>query len=195
MRRPNLPASRRMIAVIVALALTVACASPPRSALVPVTAVSPGDDPWDVVMGLEPGRLVIVGLASGSAAHAAHGEQLKARVVGADRSSLELRPGIDDDAGQQAGATLALPRDEVRYLQVLASQSRRRQGGWLGAGIGVGAGVALAARDVGEEGSFWPIIAVLAGAGLGLLGWLIGRGVDRKRTAGDYITVYGAESR
>ncbi len=194
MRRPNLPTSRRMIAVIVALALTVACASPPRSALVPVTAVTPGDDPWDVVMGLEPGRLVIVGLAPGSAAHSAHGEQLRARVVGADRSTLELRTGIDDDAGQQAGATLALPRDEVRYLQVLASQNRRRQGGWLGAGIGVGAGAALGARGASEEGSFWPITTVLFGAALGLLGWLIGRGVDRKRTAGDYITVYAAES-
>ena len=184
-----------MIAVIVALALTVACASPPRSPLAPVTAVNPGDDPWDVVTGLETGRLVVVGLVPGSAAHAAHGEQLRARVVGADRSSLELRTGIDDATGRQAGATLALRRDEVRYLQVLASQNRRRQGGWLGAGIGVGAGAALGARGASQEGSFWPITTVLFGAALGLLGWLIGRGVDRKRNAGDYITVYGAESR
>lgn len=193
MRRPNLPASRRVIAMIVALALTAACASPPRLPLAPVTALNAGDDPWDVVMGLEAGRLVVVGLAPGSAAHAAHGEQLRARFVAADRSSLELRTRIDDAAGEQAGVTLVLPRDEVRYLQVRASQDRRRQGGWLGAGIGAGAGAALGARGATEEGSFWPITVALFGAGLGLLGWLIGRGIDRKRTAGDFITVYGAQ--
>ncbi len=193
MRRPNLPASRRAIAVVVVLALTAACASPPRSPLTPVTALNPGDDPWAVVMGLEAGRLVVVGLAPGSAAHAAYGEQLRARVVAADRSSLELRTGFDDTTNQQAGVTLALPSAEVRYLQVRASQDRRRQGGWLGAGIGVAAGAALGARGATEEGSFWPITVALFGAGLGFLGWLIGRGVDRKRTAGDFITVYGIE--
>ncbi len=193
MRRPNLPASRRVTAVVMALALTAACASPPRSPLTPVTTPEPGDDPWDVVMGLETGRLVVVGLAPGSAAHATHGGQLRARVVAADRSSLELRTGTDDAASEQAGLTLALPRDEIRYLQVRASQDRRRQGGWLGAGIGVGAGAALGAIGAGEEGSFWPVTVVLFGAGLGLLGWLVGRGVDRKRTAGDFITVYGAQ--
>ncbi|MCH7824638.1 MAG: hypothetical protein IH849_07545, partial [Acidobacteria bacterium] len=99
----------------------------------------------------------------------------------------------DDAASEQAGVTLALPRDDVRYLQVRASQDRRRQGGWLGAGIGGGAGAALGARDATEEGSFWPITVALFGAAFGLLGLLIGRGVDRKRTAGDFITVYGAE--
>ena len=144
-------------------------------------------------MGLETGRLVVVGLAPGSAAHAAHGEQLSAQVVAADRSSLELRTGIGEAASEQAGSTLALSRDEVRYLKVRASQDRRRQGGWLGAGIGVGAGVALGARGATEEGSFWPLTVALFGAGLGLLGWLVGRGIDKKRTAGDFITIYGAE--
>jgi len=182
-----------VIAVVVALALTAACASPPRLPFTPVAVPNPGDDPWDVVMGLATGRLVVVGLVRGSTGHAAHGEQLRARVVAADRSSLELRTGIDDAASGQAGVTMALPRDEVRYLSVLASQDRRRQGGWLGAGIGVGAGAALGARGATQEGSFWPITVVLFGAGLGFLGWLIGRGVDRKRTAGDFITVYGAK--
>lgn len=193
MRRPNLPESRQVIAIVVALALTAACASPPRSPLTPVTVLNQGDDPWDVVMGLETGQLVVVGLAPGSTTHAVHGEQLRARVVAADRSSLQLRTGFDDAASEQAGVTLALPRDDVRYLQVRASQDRRRQGGWLGAGIGVGAGAALGARGATEEGSFWPITVALFGAAFGLLGLLIGRGVDRKRTAGDFITVYGAE--
>ena len=192
MRTSTLPASRRVVAVVVTLALTTACASPPRSSLIPVIDLAPGDDPWNVVMGLEAGRVVLVGLAPGSAAHVAHGEQIRAQVVAADRSGLELRTGIDDAAGEQAGATLTVPRDDVRYLQVRASQDRRRQGGWLGAGIGVGAGAALGARGAGEEGSFWPITVALFGAGLGFLGWLIGRGIDRKRTAGDFITVYGA---
>ena len=193
MKKSSPPAARRVIATVVALALTAACASPPRSALVPVAALEPGDDPWEVVMGLETGRLVVVGLAPGSAAHAAHGEQLSAQVVAADRSSLELRTGIGEAASEQAGATLALSRDEVRYLKVRASQDRRRRGGWLGAGIGVGAGVALGARGATEEGSFWPLTVALFGAGLGLLGWLVGRGIDKKRTAGDFITIYGAE--
>ena len=193
MRTSNMPALRRVIAMVVAVALTGACASPPRLPLTPVTAVNPGDDAWDVVVGLETGRLVVVGLAPGSAAHVVHGEQLRARVVAADRSSLELRTGFVDAADAQPGATLTLPRAEVRYLQVRASQDRRRQGGWLGAGIGVAAGAALGARGAGEEGSFWPITVALFGAGLGFLGWLIGRGVDRKRTAGDFITVYGVE--
>ncbi len=193
MRKTTLPASRRVIAMVVALALTTACASPPRAPLTPVTALNPGDDPWDVVMGLETGQLVVVGLAPGSAARAAHGEQLRARVVAADRSSLELRTRVDDAASGQAGVTLALPRDQVRYLQVPASQDRRRQGGWLGAGIGVGAGAALGARGATEPGSFWPITVALFGAALGFIGLLIGRGIDRKGTAGDFITVYGEQ--
>ena len=187
----NMPAARRVIALVVALALTAACASPPRSPLTPVTALNPGDDPWDVVMGLETGRLVVVGLAAGSVAHAAHGEQLRAQVVAADRSSLELRTGIDDLVSEQAGVTLTLSRDEVRYLQVRASQDRRRQGGGLGAAIGIGVGVALGARGASEGGSFWELKVLLFGPALGLFGWLIGRGIDRKRTAGDFITVYG----
>ena len=143
-------------------------------------------------MGLEPDRVVVVGLVPGSAAHTEHGEQLRARIVAADRSSLELRTGPDDAATERAGLRLALPRSEVRYLQVRASQDRPRKGGWLGAGVGAAAGAALGAIGAGEEGSFWPITVALFGAGLGLLGWLIGRGVDRKRTAGDFITVYGA---
>lgn len=194
MTTPTRPASRRLIAVLVTLAFTAACASPPRAPLTPVAVLDPGDDPWEVVMGLEEGRLVLVGFTPGSAAYAAHGEQLRARFVAADRSSLELRREPDDAAVDQAGSELTVPRDDVRYLQVPASQDRPRRGAWVGAGIGAGAGVAAGAigGGAGEPGSFWPIAAALAGAALGGLGWLIGRGVDRNRTAGDFITIYGS---
>jgi len=188
------PPSQRATAALVLLALTVACASPPRSPSLPVPELDPGVDSWEVVMGLQEGRLVNVGLTPGSAAHATHGEQLRAQMVGADGSSLELRTRGPDSVDGQADLVVTLSRQEVRYLQVPASQDRPRKGGWLGFAIGGGSGAVLGAvgAGAGEPGNFAFLVATLGAAAFGFLGFLIGRGVDRKRTRGDFITIYGS---
>lgn len=190
MSKPRLSDSRRVIAVVLSLALSVACASPPRSPTSPVVALAPGDDPWNVVMGLPAGQLVLVGLASGSAEAGTRGDEMMATVVAADPSRLDLRMVRGDSAGELDSATVTLQRDEVQYLKVPASQDRTRRGGWLGFVIGFGAGAALGLRGATEPGSFWPLVVPLLGTALGFLGFLIGRGVDRNRTRGDFITVY-----
>jgi hypothetical protein len=140
-------------------------------------------------MGLPAGELVLVGLASGSAAAGTHGDEMMATVVTADPSRLDLRM-VRDSAGGLGSVTVTLLRDEVLYLKVRASQDRARRGGWLGFVIGFGAGAALGLRGATEPGSFWPLVVPLLGTALGFIGFLIGRGVDRNRTRGDFITVY-----
>jgi hypothetical protein len=155
-----------------------------------VAALQPGDDPWNVVTGLAAGQLVLAGLAPGSAAANTHGAEVKATLVGADPNGLDLRTVRDDSGEGTGGVAVTLSREEVQYLKVPASQDRPRRGGWLGFAIGFGAGAAMGLRGATEPGSFWPLVVPLAGAGLGFIGFLIGRGVDRNRTRGDFITVY-----
>lgn len=189
------PRTRGGIASIAILAFAVACASPPRSPLLPVVEVGPDDDPWNVVMGLEPGRLVLVGLTPGSAAHAEHGGEVRCVMGTADRSNLEVRSCGPDSINEQADLIVSLSRDEVRYLEVPASQDRPRKGGWLGLAIGAGGGAAVGAigAGAGESGNFAAIVAPLSAAAFGFLGYLMGRGIDRRQTRGDFITIYGSD--
>lgn len=187
------PDSRRLIASTVILTFAAACASPPRSPSLAVPELQPGDDPWKVVIGLQEGRLVLVGLTPGSAAHAEHGEQLRCVMGTADPSSLEVRTRGPDSIDGRADVAVTLSRDEVRYIQVPASQDRRRKGGWAGLAIGAGTGAVVGAigAGAGEPGNFAAFVALLAAAAFGGIGYLIGRGVDRRRTRGDFITIYG----
>lgn len=190
MSKPGLSAWRRVTVVVLSVGLSVGCASPPRFPALPVAALQPGDDPWNVVTGLAAGQLVLAGLAPGSAAANTHGAEVKATLVGADPNGLDLRTVRDDSGEGTGGVAVTLSREEVQYLKVPASQDRPRRGGWLGFAIGFGAGAAMGLRGATEPGSFWPLVVPLAGAGLGFIGFLIGRGVDRNRTRGDFITVY-----
>ena len=186
------------VAIIVLVALTTACAAPPR---VPVlVAVGPGGDPWAVVMGLEEGQLVVVGLAASSPNRSSLGGEFPALLAGSDAETLELRTGVNYLGSGQAIGSVTLSRAEIQYLQVPGTVERSSKGTWIGTVIGASAGVGTAlawhySNDCSWQADcFTPVLMVIFGAALGGIGAAFGRGFDKRGTEIDFVTVYGAEA-
>lgn len=172
-------AGAAMLLFIAAASLTVGCATSGRSwSRVPQlttsasrTGVIPGA--WDRVDAVQPGSPLVVTLKSGD------------RIEGAFKA---LRPGmlaLTDPAGRET----SVPRSEVGKIVARGVKDRLRNGALTGAGVGLGAALAVLAVVGSRDGYVLPSARWGAPLLLSSVGGVVGALVDRAHKGDELLYV------
>ena len=111
-----------------------------------------------------------------------NGKELSGLMIEASDTTLTI---------DRNGKPVAIPRADVRHVEVIEGKAAKGKWALIGAGIGAGAGAGIGAtkyRSDRDDYGIYPVMGLLIGTGAGAVGGLLFGQTRRKRT-----TVYATD--